>query len=106
MLTKLQHSQLKECTKVDIQVEIDKQFENFLLNVATIRRHYGLSEQKMAELLKIDVKTLKEIECGKLPSELSTEVVFIIYNIFGIHPSVQFERILTAKDLTRPLPPE
>lgn len=60
--------------------------ENFTYNVSYLRKHYGLSKKKMAELLDIGVGSLNKIEMGELPPRLSVEILFNIYNNFGVHP--------------------
>lgn len=67
----------------------DKEIENFLHNVKWLRKHYGLSKKRMAELLKISIKTLNKIENGELPPKLSSNILLNIYYYFGIRPNEQ-----------------
>lgn len=60
--------------------------ENFMHNFAYLRRKFGISKRKMAELLKIGVDSINKLECGELPPRLSTEVIFRIEKCFGIEP--------------------
>lgn len=68
------------------------EIENFIFNVSEIRKHFGLSKNKMAKTLKIELKTLDKIENGKFPENLSVEVVFEIYKNFGIPPKDLFSK--------------
>ena len=66
------------------------QFENFLSNVAWIRKKYGISKRKMSKALKISVESLNKIENGILPPKISIDIVFNIYISFGIEPKAMF----------------
>lgn len=68
--------------------------ENFMHNVSYIRKHYGLSKKKMAELLDIGVGSLNKIENGEIPPRLSVEILFNIYDNFGIYPQDMLGRRL------------
>ncbi len=67
--------------------------EIFMFNVVWLRKEYGLSKKKMAKILGISAGTLNKIEKGELPPRLSVEIVFNIYNYFGILPKNQFVKL-------------
>jgi len=75
-----------------------------LYNVSLLQQHYGITREEMSLILNISVEALQKMEQGELPCELSATALLTIYDVFGIRPTLQFER-LTAEDL-RPLPPE
>lgn len=58
--------------------------ENFLYNVLWIRKHYGISKEKMTRILEIGMKSLNKIESGVMPPRLSAKIIVKIYNNFGI----------------------
>lgn len=60
----------------------------FVYNIVWLRNHYEFSEEKMAEIMEISVDLLKQIELGQGADELSVEVVYKIYNFFGVHPNI------------------
>ena len=57
---------------------------NFIHNVIWLRKYYGLSKKKMAEILKISLWMLNKIENGELPPTLEIDVLFRIRKAFGI----------------------
>lgn len=63
---------------------IERQRNNFLYNVAWLRRQHRLSKKKMAQLLGISIGSLNKIENGELPPRASLEVLNKIHNTFGI----------------------
>jgi len=67
-----------------------QQLNNFLSNIAWIRKKYGISKRKMSEALKISIASLNKIENGILPPKLSMDIVFNIYISFGIEPKTMF----------------
>lgn len=58
--------------------------EYFIHNVLWLRRHYGLSKKKMAEILGISLFMINKIENGQLPPTLEIDVLFRIHKAFGI----------------------
>ena len=78
-----------------------KELENFMYNVVQLRKYYGISKKRMAELLGISIGSLNKIENGEFPPKLSVEVIFNIHNIFGIHPKIQLEDGLWIKKLIK-----
>lgn len=71
-----------------------REWENFVYNVAWLRKHYGISKKNMAKLLRIGVGTLTKIENGELPPRLSVKVIFNIHSCFGINPRDQLKQRL------------
>ena len=66
--------------------------EIFTYNIAWLRRYYGFTKKKMAELLKISIWCLNQIEKGKVPPRLTIEILFAVQRQFGISPSVLFRK--------------
>lgn len=61
----------------------DKPSTNFFY---ALRRFLGYRQQKMAEILEVDVKKLRSLETGKvLPN---SEMLFKLYRLYNIPPSV------------------
>lgn len=73
---------------------MQREIENFAHNVAWLRKHYGISKKKMAELLWIGIWSLNKIEKGEIPTRLSVEILFDIHKCFGACPAAQFSRRL------------
>ena len=70
--------------------ESKRQRQNFMYNVAWLRKHHGLSKKKMAGLLRIREETLTRLKRGGMPPKLSAEIILNIWDHFGIHPKDQF----------------
>lgn len=66
------------------------EIKNFMRNIRFLRETNKLSKRKMAEILKISVKSLNKIEDGESMPDISVDVVFNIYDYFGILPKDQF----------------
>ena len=62
-------------------------FRILLHNITWLRAHYGYSKARMAEILKVGISTINQIEAGVIPPRLSTEILFRIHRHFGIHPA-------------------
>lgn len=60
----------------------------FVHNIVWLRKHYKFSEEKMAEIMKISVELFKKIELGDGADELSVEVIYKIYDFFGVRPNI------------------
>lgn len=71
---------------------INEEIKNLINNIVQIRKEYGLSKKKMAKTLGISIKTLRKIENGEFPPNLSVEVIFEIYDNFEITPKELFKR--------------
>lgn len=91
---------------MDIKEAIKRQEQNFIHNVTLLRKHYGLSQQEMADLLETSVEVLGKLENGECSDQLSMGVIFTVHDVFGIHPILLFGCRLTPEDLYRPLPPK
>lgn len=68
----------------------DNFWKNFVNNIVWLRKHHNLSEERMAEIMEIDVELLKKVEKGNGGDELSVDVVYKIYDFFGIAPNKLF----------------
>ncbi len=65
-------------------------WQNFVNNIVWLREYHNLSEERMAEILEIDVKLLKKVEKGNGADVLSVDVVYKIYEFFDIAPNKLF----------------
>ncbi len=77
---------------------MQNEMENFIKNIKFLRKSNNLSEKRMADILKISVKSLNKLEKGELLPDVSIEIVFNIYNYFGIIPKNQFSVLLEDKE--------
>ena len=68
----------------------DKYIRYFCENIKAIRKANKLTKKKMAEKLGIDKNDLSILEKGKVPDELSVDVLTKIYKHFGIKASKMF----------------
>ena len=56
----------------------------FLHNIVWLRKHYGLSKKEMAKRLGIGLWSLNKIEKGELPPRLHCDIIFAIFQNFGV----------------------
>lgn len=68
-------------------------WQNFVHNIVWLREHHNLSEERMAEILDIDVELLREVEKGNGANYLSVDIVYKIYDFFGVVPERMFSEI-------------
>ena len=73
--------------------ETTREVQIFMQNVTWIRKKNGLSKKEMAEILGISVFSLNKIENGILPPKASVEIIFRIYDRFGVNPVSQFAKL-------------
>lgn len=74
--------------------ENKKQLKNLVYNIKCLRKEHKLSKEEMAKLLNITSETIATIEKGEIPSDLTIDVLFTIWKIFGVHPIEQFGKKL------------
>jgi len=67
-------------------IENERQLKNLANNVAWLRKKYKFSKKKMAELLCISVSSLNKLESGQIPQRLGVDILFKIWEHFGIKP--------------------
>ena len=72
----------------------DRGIQNFCGNITLLRKYHGFSKRKMAKKLGIGLWSLNKIENGELPPRLSSNVLFAVYESFGILPSQMFDLLL------------
>ena len=73
-----------------IKENTNDEINNFMNNIAYLRKKNGLSKKEMANVLNISVYALNKIERGELPKKISVEVVFNLQKRFKISPEKQF----------------
>ena len=66
-------------------------WEFFVHNIVWLRKHHNLSEERMAEILDIDIELLRKVEKGDGADDLSVAIVYKIYEFFDIAPNMLFE---------------
>jgi len=76
-----------------IRKNINDDINNFINNIAYLRKKSGLSKKEMATVLNISIYALNKIERGELPEKLSVEIVFNLQKHFKISPEKQFKKI-------------
>lgn len=67
----------------------EEQLKNFACNVAWLRKTFGYSKKKMAQIMGISVWSLNKLERGEIPPRLEVDVVVAIARHFGLMPSAQ-----------------
>ncbi len=70
-----------------------EQLQTFCETVRRLRQAHGLSQRNMAKQLGIGVGSLRKLERGEIPPRLSVEVLYHIYDTFGVHPADQFRKM-------------
>ena len=68
-------------------ISTEKEMKIFLCNLVWLKEHYNLSNEKMAEMLGINVEIWKQVESGKIPTNLTVEVFYKIKENFNISPT-------------------
>ena len=79
------------------------QLENFLYNIAFLRKYYGYPKTKMSKILGIGTKTLSKIESGILPPRLDAKVFLKTKIHFGISVNIMFLKRISEKDINTPI---
>lgn len=74
-----------------------QELENFMYNITWLRKHYGLSKKKMAELLGIGLWSLNQIEQGRMPPRLGVDILFALRRNFGLRISVLLAKRLDTE---------
>ena len=75
-----------------IRKNINVEINNFINNIAYLRKKYGLSKKEMADVLNISIYALNKIEKGELSKKLSVEIIFNLQKHFKISPEKQFKK--------------
>lgn len=78
--------------------EYDRQLENFVHNVVWLRKHYGISKKKMAEILGIGVASLNKIEDGFLPPKIGINIFLIFIVTLVSHRNFNLSNALENKN--------
>lgn len=71
-----------------------ERYENFLYNIAWLKKRHGLSEEKRVQLLGIGIGSFRKIEAGEIPRRLEVRIQFNIWTNFGIPIKDQLEKRL------------
>lgn len=77
-------------TKKELNDRSKKQALIFGQNIRILRKKNKLSQAEMAKCLEIGIKTLSSLERGEIPPRLSCDILFRIYNKFGVYPGDMF----------------
>jgi len=72
-----------------VNIKTEEQIKNFTCNVAWLRKTFGYSKKRMAQIMRISAWSLNKLEQGEIPSRLSVEVLIAIDEHFGVKPSTQ-----------------
>ena len=70
------------------------ELENFAYNIVWLRKHYGISKKKMAQLLKVGLWTINKLEKGEFPPGLKIDILFTVQKEFRILPADQLSHKL------------
>ena len=71
----------------------ETEIEQFPKNIIYLRKHYGLSQKRMAQILGIGLGSYNKIEQGIFPKRLATDVIFNITKYFKIPPVTLFRKL-------------
>ena len=71
----------------------ETEIEQFLENIISLRKHYGLSKKRMAQILGIGMGNYNKIEQGIFPKRLTTDVIFNITKYLKIPPAALFRKL-------------
>ena len=64
----------------------EEMLNNFMHNVAFLRKTLGLTRCEMEKRLKITTASLEKLENGTMPPKMSMKVLSRIWDAFGIPP--------------------
>ena len=67
-----------------------KEIAIFCENIRRLRAMHGLSQKEMAKRLGIGVHSLSLLENGILPKRLGCDVIYLLYQQFGMTPDNMF----------------
>lgn len=56
----------------------------FVRNIVELRKYYEIPKNKFAKILGIDIATLRRIESGELPENITVEIFLKAEKYFGI----------------------
>lgn len=73
--------------------QIETEIEQFLKNVAYLRKCHNLSKKEMARILGIGTESYNKLEQGIFPERLTVEVIFNITDYFKIPPACLFRKL-------------
>ena len=73
-----------EGRRIAMREQIETDIEQFLKNVASLRKHYGLSKKRMAQILGIGIGSYNKLEQGIFPGRLTVDVIFNMTKYFKI----------------------
>lgn len=79
----------------------EKQIQILCENIAFLRKENHLSKKEMATILNIGVQSLTKLENGELPPRLRVDIIFHIYDRFGILPQALVSQLLEAGQANR-----
>lgn len=79
----------------------EKQIQILCENIAFLRKENHLSKKEMATILGIGVQSLTKLENGELPPRLRVDIIFHIYDRFGILPQALVSQLLEAGQANR-----
>lgn len=65
----------------------------FADNIKSIRKTHKLTQIQMAKKLRIGLKSLRLLEKVSLPPRLSADILFVIYDEFGIFHKDMFDKL-------------
>ena len=68
-------------------ISTQQELENFMYNLAWLRKKHGLSRTRMAAILGIRISTLDRLERGDLPEDLPAEVLLHLMRWYCLTPS-------------------
>ncbi len=72
-------------------ITTQEEIDNFLKNIVYLRNKNNFSKKEMAKKLKISLYSLNIIENGKIPPNLTVELLLNIEKEFDILPSHLFK---------------
>jgi len=74
-------------------MKIQSELDIFCENIRYLRRIHGLSQEEMAQCLKIDLYSLKQLETGSVPEDIEVTVLFAIQDSFSVPLSHIFRQL-------------
>ena len=88
---------LSECHRQErrLQMKNNDSGALFCANMLQLRQRLGLSKKEMAACLKISLYSLNRLEAGEIPPRVTVELLWELWDRFGVSPGAMLERELS-----------
>ncbi len=75
----------------------DKEFLILCQNIKQIRKVYKLTQKEMAQICGTSIYYIQKLEHDILPERFGIDILFNIYDYFGITPAQMFKSVINSQ---------